>query len=338
MPIKTVVTIEADSVDKLQSFDSYFESCYPVDDWLPDYNNSEFNDTSRKYVIYHKKASEFDVIQEMFKGSSSPEGHRFKSIEKFSVSSAEWRKVKKAENDGDQEFDDLMDAMLNGGAALKARVKPDIKRLRFNSGQVDGYFLAFKFLVGLWVMFIGGIILFNYLDWSIMMYLTGALFVLFALLTFGKIISLKMIIGSIKEIYQTGALTPAVIVCTNPIKVVSLASMSAGSGKEMYGLKMYTLQKLPDTTMRPGVHVPCASFFNGEPNSSYWDDYACMPLAWATGDKKVLSDSDSKLKEKWINLENCVQNGLIPKSDEELLIVDENWELVEKRQTEKSFS
>lgn len=101
----------------------------------------------------------------------------------------------------------------------------------------------------------------------------------------------------VSEIYQHAALTPGMVVSTDPLEIISLANMSCGDGSDAYAVKRVAIDRLPCHSTDVGTTFPCVSGFQDGERHDRWGNFNPEPLSWGTGDQAVLEARRRKLGE-----------------------------------------
>jgi Protein of unknown function (DUF3239) len=130
--------------------------------------------------------------------------------------------------------------------------------------------------------------------------------------------------NEIARCFKNALLTAGVVVSEKPLAVVILASLSNGSGPRYYGLQRLSLSSLPYHSRTPGTRVPVVSSFESAEGLDRWLAFSPELICWGTGRRANIDQCFERLgAEAFERLDACVASGLIPKDDDELILLDE---------------
>jgi|GEM_PF-4785796 len=123
--------------------------------------------------------------------------------------------------------------------------------------------------------------------------------------------------------FKNALLTPGVVVSSNPLAIVVLAPLGNGTGPEYHGLQRLDLRMLPYHDHAPGTRVPCVSAFVPGIGLDRWVCYQPEPIVWGTGNRAKIDQCFDRLgTEDFDRLDACVSKGLLPRDDDELILLD----------------
>jgi hypothetical protein len=131
--------------------------------------------------------------------------------------------------------------------------------------------------------------------------------------------------------FKNALLTPGVIVSSRPLTVVVLAPLGNGQGPAYQGLQRLDLRGLPYHARTPGTRVPCVSAFNPAEGLDRWLSFIPEPICWGTGRRELIDRCFERLGTgDFERLDACIARGLIPASADELILLDEDDNLLER--------
>jgi len=123
--------------------------------------------------------------------------------------------------------------------------------------------------------------------------------------------------------FKNALLTPGVVVSEKPLAVVILAPLGNGTGPDFHGLQRLTLSSLPYHASTPGTRLPVVSAFLPADGLDRWLAFSPELVCWGTGRRANIDHCFLRLgTEDFERLDACVANGLIPKDDDELILLD----------------
>jgi hypothetical protein len=120
---------------------------------------------------------------------------------------------------------------------------------------------------------------------------------IFGLMTLLWVVFMVWVSRRTGEIFKNAALTPGLVVSTDPLEIISLANMSCGSDLEAYAVKRVSIDRLPGHPAEVGTTFPCVSGFQDGERSDRWGDFSPEPLSWGTGDLALIEARRRKLGE-----------------------------------------
>jgi hypothetical protein len=157
---------------------------------------------------------------------------------------------------------------------------------------------------------------------ALLFYIVGILlaFILLidlALLAFGY--------GPSVNYFKNALLTPGVVVSSKPLTIVVLAPLGNGQGPAYHGLQRLDLKMLPYHAHTPGTRIPFVSAFQPAEGLDRWLAFNPEPICWGTGRRHLIDRCFKRLgTEDFDRLDACVAKGLIPRDDDELILLDEH--------------
>lgn len=126
------------------------------------------------------------------------------------------------------------------------------------------------------------------------------------------------------RIFQNAALTPGVVVSTNPLEIVSLADMNTGGGPASLAVKRVALRALPGYSTAAGTRFPCVSGFQDGPTTKCWGNFDPVPLSHGTGDAQLLAERAARLDAaEFAELDALIAAGRIPTQADGILFVND---------------
>ncbi len=138
-------------------------------------------------------------------------------------------------------------------------------------------------------------------------------------------------------VYESGLIVPAIIINTNPIKIIALADMrSDDEQKLIWGCQKITLKNLPNHKVEIGEKIPCVSMF-GMAIDGYRRHFEPRPLSWGFADPNYISevvdlitnDGDCpNFTNEWEILEKLIDVMKTFEKENEVLFFDENLDKV----------
>ena len=156
---------------------------------------------------------------------------------------------------------------------------------------------------------------------ALLFYGLGALLVLIDLIVLALMV---MGYSGAAQYFKNALLTPGVVVSEKPLAVVILASLGNGSGPRYYGLQRLSLSSLPYHSNTPGTRVPAVCSFLPAEGLDRWLAFSPELICWGTGRRAKIEQCFERLgTEDFERLDACVAKGLIPKDDDELILLDE---------------
>lgn len=135
--------------------------------------------------------------------------------------------------------------------------------------------------------------------------------------------------------YKNGLIVPAIIIETNPIKIIALADMRTEEQQEklIWGCKKVTLKNLPNHKIEIGEKVPCVSLFSMA-SKGYRINFEPRPISWGYKNPDyipkvidVITNSDEdyhNYANEWEILENLVDTMKKTEKENKVLFFDEN--------------
>jgi hypothetical protein len=151
-------------------------------------------------------------------------------------------------------------------------------------------------------------------------YALGLLLVLIDL-----IVMAMMVMGynATARYFKNALLTPGVVVSEKPLAVVILAPLGNGTGPDYHGLQRLDLSSLPYHAHTPGTRLPVVSAFQPAEGLDRWLAFSPDLICWGTGRRANIEQCFERLgTEDFDRLDACVAKGLIPKDDDELILLD----------------
>jgi hypothetical protein len=123
--------------------------------------------------------------------------------------------------------------------------------------------------------------------------------------------------------FKNALLTPGVVVSQKPLAVVILAPLSDGTGPDYHGLQRLSLSSLPSHPNTPGTRIPVVSAFLPAEGLDRWLAFSPELVCWGTGSRAKMQECFLRLStQDFERLDACVAKGLIPKDDDELILLD----------------
>jgi hypothetical protein len=132
------------------------------------------------------------------------------------------------------------------------------------------------------------------------------------------------------EYFEHALLTPGMVLSRDPLVVVVLAPMGNGSGPEYYGIARRDLKALPFHQNDRWTRVPCVSRFAPKDGLDRWSFFLSEIVSHGTGDPKEINQCFERLgDEPFRQLEELIHKGTLPKTEEEIVLLDENLNYIE---------
>jgi hypothetical protein len=123
--------------------------------------------------------------------------------------------------------------------------------------------------------------------------------------------------------FKNALLTPGVVVSEKPLAVVILAPLGNGTGPEYHGLQRLSLSSMPYHAHTPGTRLPVVSAFIPAEGLDRWLAFSPELICWGTGRRANIEQCFQRLgTEDFDRLDACVARGLIPKDEDELILLD----------------
>jgi len=131
--------------------------------------------------------------------------------------------------------------------------------------------------------------------------------------------------------HRDGLLVPGVVVSSKPLALVVLAPLGNGTGPRCNGLERIEPGLLPYHSHEPGTRVPLASLFYHGKDIDRWVSYVPEPISWGTGRWDLIDQCFDLIgDEDFKRLEACIAKGMVPLTDDELILLDEHDRTLEK--------
>ena len=129
--------------------------------------------------------------------------------------------------------------------------------------------------------------------------------------------------GASAKYFKNALLTPGVVVSSKPTIVV-LAPLGNGQGPSYHGLQRLDLKLLPYHAHTPGTRIPFVSAFTSAEGLDRWLAFDAEPICWGTGRRDLIDRCLERLGTgDFDRLDACVAKGLIPRDNDELILLDE---------------
>lgn len=94
-----------------------------------------------------------------------------------------------------------------------------------------------------------------------------------------------------ETVYENGLIIPAIIVNTNPLKIIVLADMRSEEEQTLiWGCQKITLKNLPNHKIEIGEKIPCVSLF-GMAINGYRRHFEPRPISWGFKNPDYLSQA-----------------------------------------------
>ncbi len=123
--------------------------------------------------------------------------------------------------------------------------------------------------------------------------------------------------------FKNALLTPGVVVSEKPLAIVILAPLGDGTGPDYHGLQRLSLSSLPSHPRTPGTRLPVVSAFLPAEGLDRWLAFSPELVSWGTGRRANIEQCFLRLgTHDFERLDACVAKGLIPKDDDELILLD----------------
>ncbi len=143
----------------------------------------------------------------------------------------------------------------------------------------------------------------------------------------GLALLLLLVVGYRKKAlyFENALLTPGVVVSKEPLAIVILGPLGNGSGPEYHGLQRLDLHRLPLHAHEPGTRVPTVSAYYPGVDLDRWVAFNPEPISWGTYKRANIEQCFHRLgTEDFDRLDACIARGLIPKDEDELILLDGN--------------
>ncbi|QXP61636.1 DUF3239 domain-containing protein [Olleya sp. HaHaR_3_96] len=136
--------------------------------------------------------------------------------------------------------------------------------------------------------------------------------------------------------YESGLIISAIVVETNPIKIIALADMrSSTDQKIIWGCQKMTIKNLPNHKIVVGEKIPCVSLF-GIALKGYRRFFEPRPISWGYKNPDLISktvelitnDSALESDNEWVILEQ-LNTKMKNSMDKEVVFFDEDLNKVE---------
>jgi hypothetical protein len=141
--------------------------------------------------------------------------------------------------------------------------------------------------------------------------------------------------GFLRMVYDSAALTPAVIVSHKPLRCLCIASLSSGAGGDYLGVRVMSGWELPETTIAAGKAVPCVSMFAPGRHPARWDDFTPRPIKWGTDDpaelSRCLSKIDAEDRQRLTDMYNRYRGGDCTDAGVSLWVLDPGGAIIERK-------
>ncbi len=125
--------------------------------------------------------------------------------------------------------------------------------------------------------------------------------------------------------FKNALLTPGVVVTSKPLTIVVLAPLGNGEGPTYHGLQRLDLKSLPYHAHTPGTRIPFVSAFQPAEGLDRWLSFSPEPICWGTGRRDLIDRCFQRLgTADFDRLDACVAKGLVPRDDDELILLDEH--------------
>ncbi len=143
-------------------------------------------------------------------------------------------------------------------------------------------------------------------------------------------------------VYESGLIIPAIIINTNPIKIITLADMRSDVDEQklIWGCQKITLKNLPNHKIEIGEKIPCVSMF-GMAIKGYSRHFEPRPLSWGFANPNYISevvdlitndDECPNFANEWEILEKLIDVMKTSDKENEVLFFDENLDKVEMQE------
>jgi hypothetical protein len=149
--------------------------------------------------------------------------------------------------------------------------------------------------------------------------------VLLALILLLDLAFLGMGYGATARYFKNALLTPGVVVSSRPVTLVVIAPLGNGHGPSYQGLRRLDMKSLPYHNHAPGTRVPFVSAFHPAEGLDRWLTFEPEPICWGTGRRELINRCFERLgTEDFDRLDALVARGLVPASEDELILLDEH--------------
>lgn len=149
------------------------------------------------------------------------------------------------------------------------------------------------------------------------------------LLTAAMIWFFIWVYGRLATAFKNGLLSPGVVVFEEPLTIAVLVSMNTGMNPNHHGLKQFKLGRLPAHVHNPGTRLPCVCMFLEGNSMVYWGDFDATPISYGTGEPNKIRDCESRIEDdEFQALQKYVESGWLPKTEDEIALIDENGALL----------
>ncbi|WP_337177647.1 DUF3239 domain-containing protein [Paludisphaera sp.] len=130
--------------------------------------------------------------------------------------------------------------------------------------------------------------------------------------------------------FKNGLLTPAVVVSQEPTALAVLAEMGNG-GRTYHGVRRLVVPDLPVHGDHLGTRVPCSSTFQPGEAVDRWAWFTPTPISHGTARPAAIEECFRRLgEEPFRRLESLVRLGLVPPDEKQVILLDENYQVLER--------
>lgn len=144
--------------------------------------------------------------------------------------------------------------------------------------------------------------------------------------------------SDLKDFYEEGLLVPGLIVKTEPLTILAIASLVAyDGGPDRTGCYNLQVKELEGAKGQLYEKVPCSCMFRYE-SGNYHSAFQPHPLYWGTSDKQAIEQALMTVERS--NLEEAVDEWEVLKQvaeqfpdlkDEEMILLDENYKPIGRK-------
>ncbi|WP_156286312.1 DUF3239 domain-containing protein [Oceanivirga salmonicida] len=212
-------------------------------------------------------------------------------------------------------------------ASSSMNIEPDSEQIAmYDEYEVESKPFKIVFLIG--ILIVLALSIFTFKLFRTHHYIWGSILTLITIFMAGVTYEFRNWNAFVKEdAYQYGLIIPAIIVQTNPIKIIALANMCSEIGQdEIYAVKKMEIKKLPNHNIAIGEKVPCVSLFS-EAVDGYRRYFEPRPICWGYKDSKHIKKANDILKNDWEIL-NLLKEK-VKDNENEIIFFDKNLNIVE---------
>lgn len=135
----------------------------------------------------------------------------------------------------------------------------------------------------------------------------------------------------LSQAFKNGLLTPGVVVSQEPTALAVLAEMGNGGGRTYYGVRRLNVPSLPAHGDHLETRVPCSSTFQPGDAEDRWAWFSPTPICHGTARASALKQCFDRLgDEPFRQLNALVRQGHVPPDESQLILLDENFQVLER--------